>query len=404
MESQYSLDSPLANMALTWFLVWKTIFQTIVYFILMVLFVYFYMKDQMTDYFMDRTTVTSRIEEASDLQFPTITICMHPAQKPSVAKEFDYMWFWAVFRKNINSTLTLPERFEKLSYIANHDYEIKFIYMTKWLTLQNGLNVVDGFEFEMEPIFTWREGICSKIIPRFQVTEIPFHFYMNISLSHHLNGSDQPTGFNMYLTSNATWNGIVGGQWPQYHPVKQYVNFKENYHEFKLGKITKWSFKEGTESMKKCHEKLAMKNNCTRKCNILSEDDLPPCQTQSDQNCKFDGDGKWWPEYVGCYKTKEALVYTLDYSINQVHISVTDLNTIVYISMWSMTTEVKEEVEVITTADLIGSVGGSCGMFFGFSISAYVLFIMEKILDRISVLTKGANSAVGDHQTYNIES
>ena len=145
MESQYSLDSPLANMALTWFLVWKTIFQTIVYFILMVLFVYFYMKDQMTDYFMDRTTVTSRIEEASDLQFPTITICMHPAQKPSVAKEFDYMWFWAVFRKNINSTQTLPERFEKLSYIANHDYEIKFIYMTKWLTLQNGLNVVDGF-------------------------------------------------------------------------------------------------------------------------------------------------------------------------------------------------------------------------------------------------------------------
>ena len=74
--------------------------------------------------------------------------------------------------------------------------------MTKWLTLQNGLNVVDGFEFEMEPIFTWREGICSKIIPRFQVTEIPFHFYMNISLNHHLNGSDQPTGFNMYLTSN----------------------------------------------------------------------------------------------------------------------------------------------------------------------------------------------------------
>ena len=72
--------------------------------------------------------------------------------------------------------------------------------------------------------------------------------------------------------------------------------------------------------------------------------------------------------------------------------------------MWSMTTEVKEEVEVITTADLIGSVGGSCGMFFGFSISAYVLFIMEKILDRISALIKGANSPVGDHQIYNIES
>ena len=62
--------------------------------------------------------------------------------------------------------------------------------------------------------------------------------------------------------------------------------------------------------------------------------------------------------------------------------------------------EIKEEVEVITTADLIGSVGGSCGMFFGFFISAYVLFIMEKILDRISALMKETNP----NQIYNVES
>ena len=201
----------------------------------------------------------------------------------------------------------------------------------------------------------------------------------------------------MYLTSNTTWNGIVGGQWPQYHPVKTYVNFKENYHEYKLGKVTNWYFKEGTENMKECHEKLALKNNCTVKCNILSEDDLPPCQTQADQNCKFDGDGQWWPEYVNCYKTKEALIYHMDHSINQVHKMTSDLSTIIYLGMWSMTKEIKEEVDVITTADLIGSLGGSLGMFFGFSLSAYVLFIADKILDKISSLFEN------HHEPYVVE-
>ena len=47
--------------------------------------------------------------------------------------------------------------------------------------------------------------------------------------------------------------------------------------------------------------------------------------------------------------------------------------------------EVKEEIFVITTQGMIGSVGGSLGMFFGFSFSAFVLYLIEKIIKRTSV-------------------
>ena len=37
----------------------------------------------------------------------------------------------------------------------------------------------------------------------------------------------------------------------------------------------------------------------------------------------------------------------------------------------------KEEVEVLTTPDLIDLVGGSLGMFFGFAIAPYLQSIIE---------------------------
>ena len=48
----------------------------------------------------------------------------------------------------------------------------------------------------------------------------------------------------------------------------------------------------------------------------------------------------------------------------------------------SMTKEIKEEIDVITLSDLIGSVGGSLGMFFGFSISASAFYLLEKCIKK----------------------
>ena len=47
--------------------------------------------------------------------------------------------------------------------------------------------------------------------------------------------------------------------------------------------------------------------------------------------------------------------------------------------------EIREEVKVITMAELIGSIGGSLGMFFGFSFSTFAWYFVNQIVSRAIV-------------------
>ena len=49
-----------------------------------------------------------------------------------------------------------------------------------------------------------------------------------------------------------------------------------------------------------------------------------------------------------------------------------------FMSIQDLQKEVREEVEAITVESFIGSLGGSVGMFFGFSFTATILYITEK--------------------------
>ena len=49
-----------------------------------------------------------------------------------------------------------------------------------------------------------------------------------------------------------------------------------------------------------------------------------------------------------------------------------------FMGMYSMMKQVKEEIEVISTPDLIGSVGGSLGMFFWVVNHCIMFFLFQK--------------------------
>ena len=57
--------------------------------------------------------------------------------------------------------------------------------------------------------------------------------------------------------------------------------------------------------------------------------------------------------------------------------------TRVLIGLLYATKEVREELDVITTVELIGNFGGSMGMFFGFSLAVPLLSILNKMLDKL---------------------
>ena len=83
------------------------------------------MIEQMSDYLTKRTTVTSRTETFKVLEPPTITICMEPVFKTSIAKQFEIFHSTDVHNIDIPN-FAFSETFSKLSYILNRDYELYF--------------------------------------------------------------------------------------------------------------------------------------------------------------------------------------------------------------------------------------------------------------------------------------
>ena len=67
--------------------------------ILFVVFMVFFMKDQLKAFLENRSSISSRHEIEAALEFPTITICIHPATKLSAAKKYGFTTIYDKFYK-----------------------------------------------------------------------------------------------------------------------------------------------------------------------------------------------------------------------------------------------------------------------------------------------------------------
>ena len=96
----------------------------------------------MTDFVENRTTVAIKTEEAKAIEHPTLTFCMDPGTKTTVAEAYGYESSSDIFFASDIPNTTLLERFNKLSYILNDDFEIlvggtKLTIGTNRVTFQN---------------------------------------------------------------------------------------------------------------------------------------------------------------------------------------------------------------------------------------------------------------------------
>ena len=79
---------------------------------------------------------------------------------------------------------------------------------------------------------------------------------------------------------------------------------------------------------------------------------------------------------------KKATTYSLRRTESPYHKPVNDSFTTFEIGFRFEAKEIQEEIALLTMPDLIGSVGGSLGMFFGFSISATLFYFIDKAIKR----------------------
>ena len=355
----------------------KILARIILYVLLFAFFCYFYMIDQMADYIKGRTTVTSRFEEVEYLEPPTITVCMHPLFKPTIMASYG-LTDQNQFPSGAFDGKPLEELWYLFSYVLGRDFTIEMEIDGEVKNVSKGLVTYGNLSYEVKPFQTIDHGTCYKIQPSFMIFSLPFDCSLRISLSSNLSQADMPSKAIIYLTSNNTWQGIVTSDWPQFPPSKLELDMGKTY-KGQL-KPTEYRFEQGVENSEECWKKYFMRLNCTFKCTFVSVTDLPMCKTSQDVRCiieNLDNLGGTKPWNV-CNRRKKALTYhgqlieKAKYSSSNA--TFTDLDIL------SFTKEVKEEIDVITLSDLIGSLGGSLGMFFGFSISSYTLYLIDFII------------------------
>ena len=373
-------------LALKWI---KILARILLYVTLFAFFCSFYMIDQMRDFVKGRTTLTSRIEEVESLEPPTVTVCMYPPYKPSKLASFSVTEPGLVmFDKDLNNT-NLKNRINLFSYQLGQDFG-----MNLWLELAGnmvfswnattGIETIGNYSFEVQPIFTIPHGKCYKIQPLFEILTPGFALKLNISVNPIMDQSDVPTSIILYLTSNNTWQGITTNDWPQFSPSKLELDRSswENKFIFTV-KPTEYLFDTGEESSEECWKEHLMKSNCSVKCVFASFTDLPMCQSGKEIFCIIEA-GHQANLWSICNRKKRALTFpgemlkiplTMDRNPSTHSI-------LLRIDNWSMMKLIKEEIMVISLADLIGSLGGSLGMFFGFSISAYLMYLIDKCIMR----------------------
>ena len=361
----------------------KTILQGLTFSFLFFCFIYFFMKDQMVTFMKGRTTITRRVENVNSVEFPTITICFDPATKLSVAKKYGFGSHNDKFYIDVPNR-TLPQVFDEISYIFDEDYSI-WNYRTEHngKKINLGLNEIDGYyspdkmQFQVEAIKTYNSGTCIKLEPRFEMVSLSYKLRLSIQLSSSIGTEDKIDSLLFIFTSNRTWINIPGGLWPQFNPLIAEVGLIRKYTHLFLQPEEEF-FQDGKESSADCLKEVFERQNCSHPCWVTTIPGVPFCQTTKEFNCI---EHVWRSqEFLDCVMTKKATYYSLNYrKENPYHKDKNTLKTDVYIGITSMQKVIKEEVFVLTLQDLIGSVGGSLGLFFGFSFSAVLFSGLNKL-------------------------
>ena len=355
----------------------------------MILFVLFYMQDQMNDYIKRRTTLSTRFDMLDEMEFPTTTICMQEGMKESVKDDYglsENYEFWLNSYGPPNNTLS--ETFEDLSFILNRDFTIGIVqFPIPTLKVENlslGINLVptpfsNGIfdSYFVEPMKTIYYGTCYKIQPINSGTWFNDHWVritVSLLIDNLKKKKDRPKGFDIYLTSNKTWHGVIGSEWKRFKPTLKSIKFGKQNPKLSIRNIEK-IYKEGIENSTSCYtDELIKTANCSFMCDLLNTKDLPECNTFEELKCMYEN----WNWIHNCLRHKVVKSYspTIRHSI------ASDYESKVDISFESKESQIVEEIDIISFPSLIGSIGGSLGMFFGFSISGYFHMIIDKFFGR----------------------
>ena len=193
-----------------------------------------------------------------------------------------------------------------------------------------------------------------------------------------------PESLKVWLTSEHGWYGIIANDWPNIKQPRFEISVKPQQRQEWTYKISQTDhyFRSGKDDFISCYSNFIKEEmgHC-KQCFPLVFTFLPgllPYNSTEEIKC-LTYNLKSRKGRYDCLNLKTQIEMHVDASLDRIEES--NLTQIAW-KIYGMkeTKIVKEEVLVDTTENLIGSVGGSLGLFLGFSFFTYLSGLLEKFM------------------------
>ena len=361
----------------------KLIFKTALYLCFFALFLQFYFIEQFLEYLKGRTTYSTAIDIRKDVDFPSILVCT-AYKRDLLIQLFNDSHPFTILSEPLDNQYQNYSRlnlYYLLSYLHPNDF--------KWTVKANDL-------VSQQKIYVPTEPYPCILIS------------INATNQNHIEAillawkKNKPPQIQFFIVPNGGWQEKILNEWRYTKPFDFKFTlpaYKSSLIKFSLTveetKILAKSHSGIQEDKEECIFKAISKFNCPSICSPLlfhHITKLTICSSSSDFKCmwhRFKENqnailNECFPSITTIqYKgDAESLEYKDDPNNNLNYGSIVQLN----FTPISNRVLVKEERYILSTTDFIGSVGGSLGLFLGFSCFTYTSELLDKLLNKLSSL------------------
>ena len=368
----------------------KSLVDVILFIALFASFLVLYFVNETNDYLKASTTFASRTEEVDEYRLPVLIICLQPSYKPSIYGN-DPPDLTYIFRKEeLKNEERLADFLESANYKLNKDFQIDLIMLdddnnkTAKHKLEYGQKVMDNFQIDVYHIQTMNLGVC-YVIESGEIVNTQRQFEVFIK-DLNSNNDDKLSNLNLFIGSPETWYGIIALSWPYFELERLRFSFdiQNTYHWMDMS-VTNKSYLNGHKSVEECIENLMATNDVCKKCTpffFSFKNKMTTCQSYEDYHCWFNWSffiTKNYMNFKKCMKpTKTTLYKAKPVSVGEKALNRSEITLL--FTYQSDEIKIEEETLLMGTSSYIGSVGGSLGLFLGFSFFSSLSYFFGKLI------------------------
>ena len=369
----------------------------------------FFVQEVFIKFAAKETNFLAKTKQVEDYQSPTLAFCFDPGMKKSKLDKYN-MTDKLTFQILINSSDTIPsmsEIFEESSFQYGKDFKLFFADYLEWNPheLSEGRTKIrmsssEWMEVELGKIITIPYGLC------YHLTSIsnlkPKAVYL-IGLTLDKDLQDKPNKVGITITSKNNLLGIVRTSWVEGSFVDLSLDLKRpiravaNLYEYQ------WHFLSSPPhcdqrlhyeclGIKMLENKHFHNNQCPKIClplvflnikEFVSNETIPLCQTGNENRCMafmiFD---VLREASTQCMKSCHLLEY--EEKVKYHPTAWPTSHAEISFKFPDMTSRIHQEYLIYDWIGMIGSIGGSLGLFLGFSFLDVIFLMIDTLQKRFN--------------------